>query len=100
MIEGRMRGGASKKMMRKASAVGAAMALGSLSLLPILCLAGGQQQDDFDHPAIKYIQETPTDPISRLQQRLDSGQVHLTYNSRNGYLVSVLTQLHIPVSSQ
>lgn len=85
--------------MRKARVAGAAMALGSLAL-PILCLAGGQQQDDFDHPAIKYIQGAPTDPISRLQQRIDSGQVHLVYNARNGYLESVLAQLHIPVSSQ
>lgn len=74
--------------------------MGSLLLLPILCLAGGQQQDDFDHPAIQYIKRAADDPITRLQKQLDAGQVHLTYNQRNGYLSSVLAQLKIPVSSQ
>ena len=86
--------------MQRVSVKGIAIGLGSLLLLPALCLAGGQHQDDFDHPAIQYLQKTPNDPISRLQKQLDSGQLHLTYNARNGYLSSVLAQLKIPVSSQ
>jgi len=87
-------------MMQRVSVKGIAIGLGSLLLLPVLCLAGGQHQDDFDHPAIQYIQKEPNDAISRLQKQLDSGQLHLTYNARNGYLSSVLAQLKIPVSSQ
>lgn len=41
-----------------------------------------------------------TDPIAKLQERLDSGQVTLEYESGNGYLQSVLKTLGIPVSSQ
>lgn len=78
----------------------AALWFGSLLLLPALCLAGGQQEDDFDHPAIQYIKRSADDPISRLQKQMDTGQIHLTYNARNGYLSSVLAQLKIPISSQ
>ncbi len=69
-------------------------------LLPALCLAGGQERDDFDHPAIQYIKQTSDDPVSRLQKEMDAGRVRLTFNRKNGYLSSVLAQLKIPVSSQ
>jgi hypothetical protein len=86
--------------MQKSRVRGAALGFGTLLLLPVLCLAGGQQQDDFDHPAIQYIKQSPDDAITRLQKQIDSGQVHLTYNAHNGYLSSVLAHLRIPVSSQ
>jgi len=86
--------------MQKSKVQGAALVLGSLFLLPVLCLAGGQQEDDFDHPAIQYIKRSPDDAIGRLQKQMDAGQVRLTYNARNGYLSSVLAQLKIPTSSQ
>ncbi len=87
--------------MQNSRVKGAALWLGSLLLLPILCLAGGgQQEDDFGHPAIQYIKRSPDDPISRLQKQMDAGQIRLTYNARNGYLSSVLAQLKIPISSQ
>lgn len=92
--------GVQVNVMQRMSVKGAALGLGSLLLLPVLCLAGGQHQDDFDHPAIQYMKRVPDNPISRLQKQLDAGQLRLTYNARNGYLSSVLAQLKIPVSSQ
>ncbi len=87
-------------VMPKVKLQSVVIGIGSLLLAPILCLAGGQQQDDFDHPAIQYLKNAPTDPVSRLQRQLDAGQLHLTYNVHNGYLNSVLAHLKIPVSSQ
>jgi hypothetical protein len=86
--------------MQRVNVTAIAMGLGSLLLFPILCLAGKQHQDDFDHPAIDYLKRPATDAVTRLQKQIDAGQVHLTYNARNGYLSSVLAQLKIPVSSQ
>jgi hypothetical protein len=40
------------------------------------------------------------DPVSRLQKRIDQGQVNLTFDDKFGYLPSVLRELHVPVSSQ
>lgn len=40
------------------------------------------------------------DPVAKLQQRLDKGEVTLTYEPEHGYLKSVLRALRIPVSSQ
>jgi hypothetical protein len=70
--------------MQQVSVKGTVIVLGSLLLLPILCLAGGQQQDDFDHPAIQYLKRAADDPISRLQKRIDAGEARLTYGARNG----------------
>jgi hypothetical protein len=52
-----------------------------------------------DHPAIQYAGAV-SDPVSKLQERLDRGEAKLDYRSDFGYLVSVLQNLHAPVSSQ
>ncbi|RPI53528.1 MAG: hypothetical protein EHM55_13530 [Acidobacteria bacterium] len=53
-----------------------------------------------EHEAIAYSKSTPTDPIARLQQRIDSGAVTLTFDPTWGYLPAVLKALDVPVSSQ
>jgi hypothetical protein len=40
------------------------------------------------------------DPVARLQQKIDRGQVTLAFDGEHGYLESVLANLDIPVSSQ
>lgn len=40
------------------------------------------------------------DPVTRLQQRIDSGTVRLAHSDDFGYLKSVLRELHIPSDSQ
>ncbi len=40
------------------------------------------------------------DPVSRLNQRLDGGQASLAFDARWGYLLSLLDELEVPVSSQ
>jgi len=53
-----------------------------------------------DHPAIQYAQ-TPSDPIARLEKRLESGRAALDYSPNGlGYLPSVLKQLDINTDSQ
>lgn len=55
----------------------------------------------FAGPPINY--RSPAnlrDPVTRLNQRLGRGEVRLSYDSRHGYLPSVLELLKIPVSSQ
>src|SRR5262249_34655453 len=53
-----------------------------------------------DDPAINYADHTLDDPVTRLQQRLDRGEVKLAYDPKFGYLPSVLRNLGAPVSSQ
>ena len=55
---------------------------------------------DAEHPSIAYSTSAPTDPVARLQQRIDSGEVRLEYEPARGYLTSVLRNLQIPPSSQ
>ncbi len=53
-----------------------------------------------EHEAIAYSTSVPTDPIARLQARIDSGAVSLAFDPNWGYLPSVLKELDVPVSSQ
>lgn len=54
-----------------------------------------------DHPAIQYSQATSHDPIARLQEKLDRGEVKLDYAPHGwGYLPSMLKQLGINIDSQ
>jgi hypothetical protein len=78
----------------------------SLSLVVCALIASvaasalGQMSPLAEHPAIGYSSGTPTDPIARLQQRIDAGEVTLAFDPYHGYLKSVLDALQIPASSQ
>lgn len=50
--------------------------------------------------AIGYYAPPKEDPVAQLQLRLDRGEVQLEFASLGGYLLSVLKQLQIPLSSQ
>jgi len=52
-----------------------------------------------DEP-INYRSNNLSDPIAKLQKRIDSGQVTLNYEPTHSYLKSILEQLNIPISSQ
>ncbi len=53
-----------------------------------------------DHDAIGYYSGDLHDAVSVVQKRLDQGEAHLAFREKWGYLESVLTELHIPLSSQ
>lgn len=53
-----------------------------------------------DYPAIGYGIQPAHDPIARLTADLDSGKVHLSFDTNQGYLPSLLNALKIPVESQ
>lgn len=76
---------------------GAIFMAGSLLTLG-LCAA--QRDEDYEHEAIQYLKSPSNDPVARLQKDIDSGKVRLTYNAKNGYLSSILSNLKVPVSSQ
>ncbi len=68
--------------------------------LPLIAVAAMQDPSDFEHGVVQYASTTPTDPVARLQQRLDEGLVQLKFDDRLGYLPAVLDELRIPRSSQ
>jgi hypothetical protein len=53
-----------------------------------------------DSGVIRYLTTPPNDPVARLQRRLDRGETKLSFQEPHGYLLSVLQQLKIPLSSQ
>jgi hypothetical protein len=54
----------------------------------------------FANAPINYRSEELNDPVAKLEKRLERGEIVLNYDSKHGYLKSVLDALHIPVSSQ
>jgi hypothetical protein len=54
----------------------------------------------FADAPINYRSNELNDPVAKLEKRLERSEVALHYDSRHGYLKSVLDTLHIPVSSQ
>jgi len=63
-------------------------------------LALGQVQRGGEHQAIAYATAAATDPVARLQARMDRGEVALEFDEARGYLPAVLNVLSVPVSSQ
>src|SRR5262245_1131124 len=69
-----------------------------------LVAAGGQLADTFDdlvrEPAIGYFTTPPSDPVARLKQRVDGGEIQLTFDPAHGYLRPVLEALKLSIDSQ
>lgn len=69
-------------------------------LVPFAAVVLAQLPSSEDHEAIGYTNATSNDAVTRLQRKIDSGQVQLEFDPSHGYLPSVLKNLDIPVSSQ
>lgn len=68
----------------------------------LILLMGGvtQAQLEFESAPVKYSLSTPDNPISRLQKRLEKGELKLSHSGDQSYLASLLNALEIPESSQ
>jgi hypothetical protein len=73
-------------------------------LLVVLALLAGPAAlaDDalYERAPINYLTAPANDPVTRLQHKIDSGELKLSYDPTTGYLPALLKALHVPVSSQ
>ena len=69
-------------------------------LIPTAAMAMMQLRYDREYPVIGYGSGTPDGPLAKLRKRIESGEVKLEFDSRNGYLASLLRELDIDVASQ
>jgi hypothetical protein len=75
--------------------------LKSLPLVLVMGAAVGAQMTSLaENDAVAYSKSAPADEIAQLQQKMDAGEVSLTYDEAHGWLPSVLKALKIPASSQ
>ena len=67
---------------------------GGFGLAVMLTLAvavsAAQAADPFDREPINYSSPQTSDPVARLQKAIEAGEVELSYDSRHGYLKSLL----------
>ena len=74
-----------------------------LMSMPVLLLGWcevARAQLEFEAAPIHYEQSTPENPITKLQARLDRGEIEFEYDAQHGYLPAVLEELGISQSSQ
>lgn len=64
------------------------------------CKSTFGQQDSFGGPPINYMTAEVSDPVAKLQAKLNDGLVKLQFDDRQGYLAAVLEALEISPSSQ
>jgi hypothetical protein len=69
-------------------------------LIPVASSLYGQSDSDFDHGFIAYSKTDTSDPVARLQRRIDSGEITLESVPHLGYLPAILKALNITTSSQ
>src|SRR5262245_48327586 len=75
-------------------------------VLPATVATGVQSQPpaqslyDFDHGVVRYTTAPASDAISKIQARIDSGDLKLKFDSQLGYLPGLLDELRIPRTSQ
>ena len=69
-------------------------------LFSLLLMAQSSFVLPLDDDIIQYSAAPKDDPIAKLQERINRGEVHLEYVQPQGYLLSVLKELQIPLSSQ
>jgi hypothetical protein len=55
---------------------------------------------DIDQAPIRYSEAPGENAVTRLQRRIDAGELQLPYEEKGGYLRAVLGALNVPVSSQ
>lgn len=78
------------------------MSLRILAVVPafVLALAAGAAGVDYEHEPIRYSKAPANNVITRLQARLDAGDLKLAFTEEHGYLPALLRELRVPVSSQ
>lgn len=67
-----------------------------------LCLLANQAAiaQEFEQEPIRYSQSQPDNRISRLLERVKTGEAKLTHEDHLGYLRSLLAELNVPTESQ
>jgi len=71
-----------------------------IGTLVVLAQRGGVFRASRDHPAIAYSSGPADNSVSRLNTRIQSGDVQLKFDEVSGYLRSLLHELDISVDSQ
>src|SRR5690349_21283176 len=76
------------------------LAIGAYLALPSPFTSANRQNQLHESQVIGYRTAGSNDPVARLQSRINSGEAHLEYSEKNGYLESVLKLWKVPTSSQ
>lgn len=86
--------------LRSALLLSAVVLLTGLSTIAINGQRGGVFRESRDHPAIRYTSGATADPVTRLGEAVQRGDVELVFDDTTGYLHSILTALNVPIESQ
>lgn len=68
--------------------------------LMVVVMTTSLAADENERPPIEYSRSTPDNCVSKLQSRMEGGELRLEYSDQLGYLPSLLKALDVPVESQ
>src|SRR5437763_988806 len=73
-----------------------------LALMATVCCGAGAASiaQEFENEPIRYSQSQPDNRVSRLVERVKSGETKLAHEEHFGYLRSLLAELEVPTESQ
>ncbi len=74
--------------------------VGCLAIVLLFVVASCLAVDDNERPPIEYGKSTPDNSVSKLQTRVDRGELQLEFDDTHGYLSALLNALNVPVESQ
>ncbi len=66
----------------------------------VFAIAEARAQTDYEKEPINYYTAPVNDPVQRLQQAIEAGERELQWDTKSGWLPSILESLEVPVSSQ
>ncbi len=72
----------------------------TLATTLVLLAAAAGRANDLEGNPIRYSETAPDNVVSRLQQKIDAGEIELDWDEEFGYLPSLLESLDVPRSSQ
>lgn len=82
--------------MRSVSSYGVAAALSGVAFLA----QASSFSTSYENEPVRYSASTPTEAVSKLKTKIDSGKFSLAYDTEWGYLPALLKELNVPISSQ
>lgn len=71
-----------------------------ITLMVVVMTTTSLAADENERPPIEYSRSTPDNCVSKLQSRMERGELRLEYSDQLGYLPSLLKALDVPVESQ
>lgn len=100
MATGQIESTMSNQSTNRKTRLNVAIIAGMAVALVATSAVANAQSSTFEQPPIDYLNAPVNDPVTQLAGRIATGTTRLDFDDQQGYLLAVLKELDIPISSQ